>query len=508
MAKLAYTVPADTKLTAAAKTASFSYLLPPGKSGTISDLTLSVTIDGITTRTTVSAAELALKAGTYYSVKATLNYNGLTTATLKTTDWDSQPAWNEEVTFVPDFPYVDIGLDFLIAPGNLIATPDGAGGYTYAFAEWQGYYSADPTKGDYFARNMLEPNKENPDDANNWNWTAAHDPCRQVDDGTWYTPTYDQWQTIGATENVWGTYTKGGKTVNGYYFGTKSLSAAQAHPNNYVFLPAAGFRWYHTTFDKANAEGIYLHGEQGDYVVYFAGWGVSLSDMNTGYIGSVRCVKDKPKPKPEHAIEVEGLDFYVADGNLIGTADGNGGYTYAFGEDQGYYAGNVDYSSTPSINTKRDYYSWNTPVPEIVIYDDALSPIWDETRDPCRRVDDGNWYTPTKDQFTLLINHNGGSVWATYTRSDNTTVNGRYFGFGPTGKPSPAEQDKYVFLPAAGDYEHGGIGTAGYCWSATVDANSTHNEVCYLTFMEGTDNVRIDRTRRDYPFNVRCVRPK
>lgn len=140
--KITYTVPADTKITPTAKTASFSYLLPPDKSGTISDLTLTVTVDGITTRTTISAAGLDLKVGTYYAVKATLNYNGLAATTLKTTDWDSQPAWNEEVTFVPKLEFIDIGLPFLIAPGNLRAVkPAGSDAYKYFFAEEQEYYS-------------------------------------------------------------------------------------------------------------------------------------------------------------------------------------------------------------------------------------------------------------------------------------------------------------------------------------------------------------------------------
>lgn len=99
--KITYTVPANTKVTTTARTATFAQLLPPGKNGTVSSLTLTVTADGVTTNTTISTADLAMEAGKRYLVKATLNYYGLA-ASIKTTDWDSQTAFDEDLGFVPN----------------------------------------------------------------------------------------------------------------------------------------------------------------------------------------------------------------------------------------------------------------------------------------------------------------------------------------------------------------------------------------------------------------------
>lgn len=502
--KITYTVPADTKITPAAKTASFRHLLPPGKSGAISDLTLTATVDGMTTRTTISAAGLDLKAGTRYVVKATFNYNGLA-ATIKTTDWDSQTAWKEDVTFVPIVPPgpIDIGLDFVFAPGNLIATSDGLGGYTYAFAEWQGYYSGDVTKGDYFSWNTLEPNKrynpqltENPDPLRDWDDTL--DPCRQMDGGEWYTPTYAQAQAMAAAGSVWGAYTKDGVDINGLYIGTSSLSTAQAAQDDYVFLPAVGgAEAQDAVFGAGNSGGYRINGDCP--YMYFNPYSNGLEPWGgIDYsMYSVRCVKNKPV----EPIDI-GLDFLIAPGNVIAISNGKGGYTYKFAEEQGYYTGGTN--KAPLDPSGGDYFAWNTLDPAATT-SSSTTKVWDDNNDVCRKIEDGQWYTPTQAQLQALVA--AGSVWGKeiYTMKDGIKVNGGYLGT----KKAPttiADQDKYVFLPAGGNRMSGSwseYDTHGYYWSSTPGMNSGFT----LIYSVYGQNVTTS-----YNFNdgqsVRCVRNK
>lgn len=500
--KITYTVPADTKITPAAKTASFRHLLPPGKSGAISDLTLTATVDGMTTRTTISAAGLDLKAGTRYVVKATFNYNGLA-ATIKTTDWDSQTAWKEDVTFVPIVPPgpIDVGLDFVFAPGNLIATSDGLGGYTYAFAEWQGYYSGDVTKGDYFSWNTLEPNKrynpqltENPDPLRDWDDTL--DPCRQMDGGEWYTPTYAQAQAMAAAGSVWGAYTKDGVDINGLYIGTSSLSTAQAAQDDYVFLPAVGgAEAQDAVFGAGNSGGYRINGDCP--YMYFNPYSNGLEPWGgIDYsMYSVRCVKNKPV----EPIDI-GLDFLIAPGNVVATSNGKGGYTYKFADEQGYYSGVNGAAYDPAGG---DYFCWNTLDPSLT---NESQTEWRDERDVCRQIDDGQWYTPTEAQLQALID--AGYVWDdnAYTMKDGAPKAGGYFGISDISI-AKANQDKYVFLPAAGvrydDTNCYDVGINSYYWGSTPNGSDYAR---YLSI--GGSDCNVSLGGRFNGCSVRCVRDK
>lgn len=488
--KITYTVPANTKITTASKTAIVSQLLPPGKNGTVSSLTLTVTVDGVTTNATISTDDLALEAGKRYVVKATINYNGLA-AFIKTTDWDSQTAWNEEATFVPEIPPVDLGLPFVIAPGNLTAVSNGSG-YTYSIAEDQGYYSGDGSGGDYYCWNTLYPNLDNEMQTA---WDDARDACRQIDGGEWYTPSIEQWRLMLGKGSVWGTYAAGSGTKNGYYIGTSSIPS-EAEQNKFLFLPASGVRYVGNSWSGDDNTMAYYWSSTVDDAGYNAAFAIffvepEISEQTTDRYGgfSLRCVKDKPI---EHAIDIN-LDFYIADGNLMATSDGAGGYTYAFAEEQGYYGGD---------GSQTDYFCWNTLEPTGQIAQSS----WDDARDPCRKIGDGNWYTPTQAQCQALVG--AGNVWGKdiYTMQDGTTKNGRYFG--TTTVPSKADQNKYVFLPAAG-YRYGSsylkAGTHGYYWSATLYASST-DEAHDLYFY--SSGCLVDSYRRNYGFPLRCVRDK
>ena len=71
------------------------------------DITLTITVDGRKMTGKVTATQLCgtsgiLTEGVKYEVNITVNQlEGLEIGTIKTTDWDSQPAWNDEVGFEP-----------------------------------------------------------------------------------------------------------------------------------------------------------------------------------------------------------------------------------------------------------------------------------------------------------------------------------------------------------------------------------------------------------------------
>lgn len=80
-------------------------MIPHGLEG---DITLTVTVDGRKMTGKVPARQLCgiaciLAEGVKYEVNITVNQlEGLEIGIIKTTDWDSRPAWSEEVTFEPD----------------------------------------------------------------------------------------------------------------------------------------------------------------------------------------------------------------------------------------------------------------------------------------------------------------------------------------------------------------------------------------------------------------------
>ena len=211
----------------------------------------------------------------------------------------------------------------------------------------------------------------------------------------------------------------------------------------------------------------------------------SLDDWGNGGDLNTDLGEDPNKP-----IDI-GIGFVVATGNLVATKQVDGTYTYAFAEEQGYYGGK---------NSETDYFCWNTLEPTGSIAQSA----WDDTRDPCRKIGDGLWYTPTKEQFQALID--AGHVWGTYTMNNGTTANGRYFGI--TGKvPTEAEQGKYVFLPAAGSRVGGrwyDVSTFGGYWFSTPNGTGAYS----LGFFEGDDCYVNNGDNRTYGRSVRCVRNK
>lgn len=270
-------------------------LLPPYQPLT-EDITLIATVDTKEMKITIPKAKLGntLAAGKQYNVTIKLKPTALVLGSIKTTDWDSQTAWNDEATFVPVIPPVDLGLDFVIASGNLLATSNGSGGYTYSFAEDQGYYSGDGSDGDYYCWNTLDPNLT---DENQPTWEDARDACRQVDDGKWYTPSIDQWKLMLDKGTVWGTYAAGSGTKNGYYIGTASIPS-ESNRNKYLFLPATGGRFGEGSWNGMNTMAYYWSSTFSDsYSAHslFFSKDVIVEEGGTDryYAFPLRCIKDK-----------------------------------------------------------------------------------------------------------------------------------------------------------------------------------------------------------------------
>ena len=108
---------------------------------------------------------------------------------------------------------------------------------TYAFASAQETYVNTYAGGYYFPYNCKTSNvliSNNPTSS----WVAADDACAQMNPlGKWRVPTISELTSLYTNGSVWAT--KGG--VNGRYFGL--VNAPQSgEENNYVFLPAAGYR--------------------------------------------------------------------------------------------------------------------------------------------------------------------------------------------------------------------------------------------------------------------------
>lgn len=465
-------------------------LLPPY--GTLTgDLTLTATVDTKEMKITIPKAKLSntLAPGKQYNITVKLKPTALVLSSVKTTDWDSQTAWNEEAEFVPIIPPIDLGLPFVIASGNLLAASNGSGGYTYSFAEDQGYYSGDGSSGDYYCWNTLNPNLT---DETQSAWDNARDACQQVDDGKWYTPSIEQWKSMLDKGTVWGTYAAGSGTKSGYYIGTTSVPP-ESKRNKFLFLPAAGGRYGGDSWNNVNTGGNYWSSTSSSFsasTLYFSNTSINEETGNDRYYAfPLRCIKDKPKPTPDHAIDL-GLDFYIADGNVNATKQADGTYEYTFANEQGYYGGN---------GSQTEYFSWNTLEP----IGWAEQSSWDDARDVCRKIGDGQWYTPTQAQFQALMD--AGNVWGEniYTMKNGTKVNGSYFGISTV--PSEADQDKSVFLPAAGyrsntNWDNATI--SGRYWSSTPNGSNAY----LLLFHSGSCEIPFY-----YPaesFSIRCVRNK
>lgn len=179
-----------------------------------------------------------------------------------------------------------------------------------------------------------------------------------------------------------------------------------------------------------------------------------------------------------------GLEFNFSEGNVIYT-----GGTHIFAPEQGYYEGSGS------------YYRWNVLIPNNNDSDPHNSGVWNDAADPCRKVGDGKWYLPKIEQWELV--KNGKSVWGTYKMKNGSTVNGMYFG--TTGVPVESEQDKYLFMPAAGRKYVANLfdnGALGAYWSRSFGTDNAD----YFYFNSGGPTIYTDYCA--VGLSIRCIRDK
>lgn len=170
------------------------------------------------------------------------------------------------------------------APGNLIYSGTYPTG-TYSFASTQEYYSSTWNGGDYWGWCQLNPTVIT---SYSGGYSAAVDPCQQVAPaGTWRMPTQTELVNLINATYVW--TTKNG--INGRYFGTTTVPATGTE-NNYLFLPAAGYRVNaSTTMDNVGTYGYYWSStpESTPHAYGLNNAGVSYYSRNFGF--AIRCVK-------------------------------------------------------------------------------------------------------------------------------------------------------------------------------------------------------------------------
>lgn len=441
-------------------------LLVPCTLDATGSTTFTFTVDGLPMSVKVPAAKLsAFEAGKIHKLKFTIHAASVSLSYVSIIDW--VPAWEEK-----DNPNYDG------TPNDYIEL----GGVKWALRNLNynsnyGTYSFAPTTtaSSTFHWNALTESAAGNDSKL---WDAYSDPCTRIEPkGTWTMPTKEDFEALIKLPSVWNSET--GK--RGQWFGTDNLGEALLHPERYLFLPTAAIgaslvSYWTRTYGTVNPITFYFDGSS------------PTADTTFPYSGNgvVRCVK-RPQAMP---IDL-GLPFIVAPGNLT-TAPAGSGYTYSFATEQGEYAGN---------NTRIDYFSWNTLEPGVQVIKSA----WEDSRDPCRKIGNGKWYTPSPEQMETLLSL--PHMWGKYIMQGGKEKWGCYIGINT--QPEKAAQNNYIFLPGAGnigvDGKWGLVGSAGYYWTNTpVSSNS--QEAYYLYFFD--DYYTMDTAKRLQGMSIRCVRDR
>lgn len=424
--------------------------------------TFSFTVNGQTMSVKVPVVKLpAFEAGKIHRLKFVIHAASITLSDVSVFDW--VPGWN-----VADEPNIDGTLKDYIELGGVkwaLANLE----YNATYHNY--YFAPSATSGNTKMQwNALTPSETGNNTAM---WDSDSDPCTRLEPkGTWTMPTKEDFAALKTLPYVW---TDNYNGVKGQWFGVGNATVAALSPDRYLFLPAgsstnAGY-WTQTYGTKNNPQSLRIM--QGS---------VPIEEDMVAYDTplNVRCVRSTLP----HAIDI-GLDFYIADGNLTATPSG-GGYTYTFANEQGYYGGD---------GSQTDYFCWNTlePIGEV------SQPSWDDARDACRKIGDGNWRTPTKSNIQALMD--AGYIWASYTMKGGGQVNGLYFG--TTSAPNVTDQNKYPFLPAAGSREGtvwSQIGTNSYYWCSDDSGAGTYFFVDYFE-PDGSFLAYLG-------FSIRCVYDK
>lgn len=452
-------------------------LLVPCTLDAAGSTTFTFTVDGLPMSVKVPAAKLpAFEAGKIHKLKFTIHAASVSLSYVSVIDW--VPAWAD----VDNPNYDGTSNDYLELGGVKWALRNLNYNSNY------GTYSFAPMTATAFTTLHWNALTESATGNSTKLWDAYSDPCTRIEPkGTWTMPTQKDFEALITLPRVW----NNAIGERGQWFGTDNLDEAKLHPDRYLFLPISdminrslAYYWTQTYGTKNCPITFYIDGGSPKIETDFAhsGWGV------------VRCVK-RPQAMP---IDL-GLPFIVAPGNLIATAAGSG-YTYSFADEQGFY-------TTSGGNIRPDYFSWNTLSPA----DAPTHASWEDSRDPCRKIGNGQWYTPSQEQWKTLTDM--GYVLGNYTLQDGKTKKyGLYIG--TKSQPTEAAQDNYVFLPCAGHYDGRGwgyVGNAGLYWSNTPVISDKANEANYLYFFNFNGSPYVTETggaSRFFALAVRCVRDR
>ena len=194
---------------------------------------------------------------------------------------------------------------------------------------------------------------------------------------------------------------------------------------------------------------------------------------------------DRNESLGEGYFVIGNLDFVVAPSNLMAVSDGKGGYIYTFTLMQGYFSGS---------RYGEDHFKWNNLLPSTKGENHYTE--WNPENDPCRKVEGGKWYTPSKEQLGKL--NSSGSVWTTYPGNGRW---GRYFN--TRNAPGADKQNDYVFLPACGYDGATNLGH-GYYWSSTSTGT---RQACFLYFLN--NKAFMNNTGgKGSSLSIRCVANK
>ena len=206
--------------------------------------TYYVYLGGKTTNTTYDYNDYSIYRNTDYKVTVTLSGSGSEEKGLRV-DYAAKEyvggdtklnAWQDETTTIASgMEFVDLGLSVKWATCNLGATKPEEYGKYYAWADTKGY-AIDGSHDFSWANTPYCINGN----YNSWSkYTSGDATLESSDDavivnlgGTWRMPTHKEWQDL-YNECTWTWTTLNG--VSGYKVSSKKN-------NNYIFLPAAGYR--------------------------------------------------------------------------------------------------------------------------------------------------------------------------------------------------------------------------------------------------------------------------
>lgn len=393
-----------------------SALLVPCTLDATGTTTFSFTVDGQTMSVKVPVARLAtFEAGKIHQLKFVIHAASITLSDVSIIDWVSE--WD-----IAGEPNIDGALNDYIELGGVKWA---LANLEYNATHHSYYFAPSATSGNTTLQwNALTPTEPgNKTDT----WDTDLDPCTQLEPkGTWTTPTKENFAALIALSKVW---TDNYKGVTGQWFGTRDADEADRHPERYLFLPAAASTtagyWTQTYGTSSNPQSLWIMKGSAPIEEDMVAYDTRLN---------VRCVKVVVEKK--EFIELNGVKWAI--GNLYQTPDGE----YHVAEKQGDF---YDATASPVAEwanyTQFFKFAWDSP--------DGEESILPASEDKCRKVADGGWCLPTKEQQEMLVY--GLHVYGSYVNSGNYSVKGMFFG---TDNKAGAEKhpDNYLFLPYTGRY--------------------------------------------------------